>query len=69
MRVKENSKRYRLCAKCGFFTVKDSDQSFHYCTHCGSKLQNNCANCKLEFDDPFAKYCKRCGAYIQNMKK
>jgi len=50
---------YRLCPSCGYFSHIDERQN--YCTLCGSKLIEECAECKEVIGNPTGRYCPYCG--------
>lgn len=58
----EEKNFYRLCPHCGNFSHKIEKHS--YCSVCGSKLIEECPNCKIKIENPTAKYCVKCGIKI-----
>ena len=62
IQVKINSKeldKYRLCPECGNFCRIEEEQKF--CIVCGTKMIEECPNCKEPVIYPNAKYCFKCG--------
>lgn len=53
---------YKLCPKCGNFShIKENHI---HCSVCGTKLIEECPNCKTKIENPTAQFCVRCGERI-----
>lgn len=66
LKDKKKSDWYRLCPNCGNFSHKIENHS--YCSLCGTKLMEECPNCKIKIENPTAKYCVKCGIKIIKTK-
>ncbi|MDP2363948.1 MAG: zinc ribbon domain-containing protein [Ignavibacteria bacterium] len=50
---------YNLCPKCGNFS--HINENHIHCSLCGTKLIEECPNCKTKIETPTAQFCVKCG--------
>ncbi len=51
--------RYRVCPACGYFV--DWSTKDEFCIQCGSRLIEECGQCREPIIYPLAKFCPVCG--------
>ena len=55
-----SSNEYRVCPKCGNFSLAQERQ--HFCIWCGTKLVGECQQCAKPILYPHGRFCYHCGS-------